>query len=363
MKLADFASMAGNIYLGRNLPVSLVHFVTNRCNARCAHCFIDFDHPEAYKNQLTLEEIEKLTLNLGPCLKNVNLTGGEPFAHKNLVDIAGLYFRNTDIESIFITTNGSLPKRIFSFANEIQDKFPDRKVIFSLSLDNFHKEHDRDRKIRDLYKNVLECYHGIRALTGNFSVDISITVSSTNYTIVEEFYKHLIEEEGVRAITAALVRDEGIYATPPGEKMQIFNAYSKLVGLISKDMYNGRLEGYDMSSSLGRMMNKKNEIMYDAVRKTYLQNRFISPCHAGALFGVIHADGMVYPCEVLEKPIGSLRDFDFDFLKLWHEKATRDYSSWIKNSKCHCTYECAWSFNILGNSRYHPALVKASLGL
>ena len=120
------------------------------------------------------------------------------------------------------------------------------RLFFHYRLIIFHKEHDRDRKIRDLYKNVLECYHGIRALTGNFSIDINITVSSTNYTIVEEFYKHLIEEEGVRAITAALVRDEGIYVTPPGEKMQIFNAYSKLIDLISKDMDNGRLEGYDI---------------------------------------------------------------------------------------------------------------------
>ena len=27
----------------RGVPKYLIHFVTNRCNARCHHCFIDFD--------------------------------------------------------------------------------------------------------------------------------------------------------------------------------------------------------------------------------------------------------------------------------------------------------------------------------
>ena len=31
-----------NILISKKEPVSLVHFITNRCNARCSFCFIDF---------------------------------------------------------------------------------------------------------------------------------------------------------------------------------------------------------------------------------------------------------------------------------------------------------------------------------
>ena len=33
----------------------------------------------------------------------------------------------------------------------------------------------------------------------------------------------------------------------------------------------------------------------------------------------------------------------------------------ILESKCNCTYECALSYNILGNWRYQPGLLAAAL--
>ena len=83
-------------------------------------CFIDFDDPKTFKGELTLDEIDKLTKNLGKSLLNVNLTGGEPFARKDIVEIAKLYIKNSTVQSIYITTNGSLPDRVESFAKKLQ---------------------------------------------------------------------------------------------------------------------------------------------------------------------------------------------------------------------------------------------------
>ena len=52
---------------------------------------------------------------------NVNLTGGEPFARKDIVDIAKLYIKNSTVQSMYITTNASLPERVENFANVITD--------------------------------------------------------------------------------------------------------------------------------------------------------------------------------------------------------------------------------------------------
>ena len=115
VKKTGLTRVVKNILLDRKEPISLVHFVTNRCNARCSFCFIDFDDPKTFSHELTLEEIDKLTKNLGKSLLNVNLTGGEPFARKDLINIAKKYLTNSTIQSIYITTNASLPERIKNF--------------------------------------------------------------------------------------------------------------------------------------------------------------------------------------------------------------------------------------------------------
>ena len=55
-KKANFYNVLKNIYFAKKEPVSIVHFVTNRCNARCSFCFIDFDHPEIFAQELSIEE-------------------------------------------------------------------------------------------------------------------------------------------------------------------------------------------------------------------------------------------------------------------------------------------------------------------
>ena len=108
-------------------------------------------------------------------------------------------------------------------------------------------------------------------------------------------------------------------------------------------------------------MNKKNEIMYRNIISTYLEPRYISQCYAGSLFGVVSADGKVYPCEILKDSIGLLRDYDMNFLKLWSDKTALETKKWIKDTKCNCCYECAWSYNILGNLKYQKDLISAAI--
>lgn len=360
--MLDVLSLVTNVHVSRRNPVSLVHFVTNRCNARCSFCFIDFDDPRTFRGELTVEEIDRITKSLGPHLQNVNLTGGEPFARKDILDIARCYFRNTKVRSIFITSNGSLPERMERFTRTLLEEFPDRKVIFSLSIDALAEEHDRIRKLRNLFENCLRAYHTIRGIGGNAMVNIAITVSHENHDIVTDLYEALIEKYGVRSITAPIVRDEGVYKIPENHKRAILEAYTRVTDMIARDLRSGRIEGYDPKTLQGRLMNKKNAMAHDIIKSIYMEPHFVSTCHAAALFGIVGADGTVHPCEILDKPLGNLRNYDYDFLKLWHDRPTQETKKWIKDSKCHCSYECAWSFNILGNARYQPGLIAAAFG-
>ena len=155
-KRTSFLRSLKNLYITKKEPLSLVHFITNRCNARCSFCFINFDDESIFKDELSLEEIEKLTKNLGKSLLNINFTGGEPFARKDFKEIAYLYCKNTTIQSIYITTNGSLPKRIKEFCEFIYENFKDITITISISIDDLKERHDKIRKIKGLFENCIK---------------------------------------------------------------------------------------------------------------------------------------------------------------------------------------------------------------
>lgn len=362
MNLLNYYNLFKNNYIQKKYPISLVHFVTNRCNARCSFCFIDFDNPNTFKGELSVDEIRKMSLTLGNSIQNINLTGGEPFARKEIEDISEIYIKNSKVQSLFITSNGSLPDRIDNYLLKLSKKFPDNKFVFSFSIDNIEEKHDKIRKIKGLFENCIQSYKLLDKYGNNVFGNISITVSLENYSEIMNIYTQLVDKYKIKAITSVIVRDEGIYKTPIEDKKKILDAYKLLTFKIKEDKNNKKLEGYNSKTLQGRLQNTKNSIMYENIISTYLEPKFISTCYAGSTFGVISADGKVYPCEILDKPLGSLRDYEMDFMKLWNDKAAKNTKKWIKDTKCNCTYECAWSFNILGNTKYQKDLILAAIG-
>src|SRR6185436_19568463 len=68
-------------------------------------------------------------------------------------------------------------------------------------------------------------------------------------------------------------------------------------------------------------------------------------CYAGTAGGVIYDEGTVSSCENLA-PIGNLRDFDWDFQKLWLSPAMKERRKKALDG-CFCTHE---------SNSYYPSL-------
>ena len=353
-----------NILFNRKEPISLVHFVTNRCNARCSFCFIDFDDPKTFSHELTLEEIDKLTKNLGKSLLNVNLTGGEPFARKDLTEIAKKYLTNSTIQSIYITTNASLPERIKNFSEEVSKFDKNAELTFQISIDDLPENHNRVRKIKNLFDNCIETYRLLKKMGDNINPVVSITVTHENCDNIKEIFNYLNKDCGIDSIKCTIVRDEGVYSTPTDKQKKILEAYDWLTNEIKNKMKTREIINYNSNSLQGRLHQKKDIMSWEMIKKMYLEPKYISPCHAGSLFGIISSKGKIHPCEILEgKELGDLRENDMDFMKIWNNQKTKDTKNFILKSKCNCTYECALSYNILGNWRYQTKLAAAALKL
>jgi len=359
----NLARIVLNSYVLKKEPISLIHFVTNKCNARCKHCFIDFDHPDVFKGELTLEEIEKLTKSFGKSLLNVNLTGGEPFLRRDFFEIVKMYFENAGIRSVYITTNGMFTQLTKNFLDKFIESGISGNVILSFSIDNFEEGHDENRRVKGLYHNTLKTYELVKGYNKpNILANISITVTDHNYDKVIDLYHYLKNEMGVDAFTAIAMREEGVIKKiDPEVKQNIWRAYVKLINLIKEDMLNDEIGGYKKEGLQGTLLNSKNMIMYKNIADSYLEPRYISHCPAGALFGVIWANGTVHPCEVLNKPLGNLRDYNMNFMELWKNEKTKEVKKFIKDTNCNCTFECAWAINIISNKKYIPALIKNSI--
>jgi hypothetical protein len=63
--------------------------------------------------------------------------------------------------------------------------------------------------------------------------------------------------------------------------------------------------------------------MHGLIAKTQETQTAQMKCYAGTAGGVIYDEGTVSSCENLS-PIGNLRDFDWDFQKLWLSPAMKE---------------------------------------
>ncbi len=87
--------------------------VTDRCNLRCVYCMPA--EGVAWKDRseiLTFEEIERFTVVAAAAgISRIRLTGGEPLVRAGIPDLVGRLRAVDGIESIALTTNGTLLPR------------------------------------------------------------------------------------------------------------------------------------------------------------------------------------------------------------------------------------------------------------
>ena len=175
---------------------------------------------------------------------------------------------------------------------------------------------------------------------------VSITVTHENCENIEKIFNYLTKDCNIDSLKCTIVRDEECLKLHK-KREKIFNAYCWLTEKIKEYTKNKKLKTYNLNSVQGKLHSKKDELSWDLTRKMYLDPKYISPCHAGSLFGIITAAGLVYPCEILEdKILGSLRENNMNFMKIWQNVVTKEAKNFILKSKCNCTYECTLLTNI-----------------
>ena len=126
----------------RATPPFMIVFINSICNLTCEHCF--YWRNLNQRNDLTFEEFEKLSLELGE-FEQLNLSGGEPFIRKEFGEICALFLRNNGVKRIYVPTNGYFTERT---KEQLQKVFESKTLVSfvcEISLDGMPEYHDRFR--------------------------------------------------------------------------------------------------------------------------------------------------------------------------------------------------------------------------
>ena len=338
-------------------PVYLILYLTSRCNFRCPMCFYLDEIEDPDKEEMALPELEKLSRSLGPLIQ-LSLTGGEPFLRHDITDVVGIFARSNDVRYITIPTNGSLTESITETVGRLVRDYPDINFRIPVSLDGFPEDHDRIRAARSFEKieATVASLSRLRRRVDNLVVDINTCYSSLNQGKVDGLVDFVADRFDVDNHTVTYVRGNAAEDAKNASAAE----YTRLVEDIRR--HHAPPESRPFSSLLRAVMDYQRDI----IRWTLQDDRMYVPCVAGRRMIVVNERAEVLPCEILNRKLGSLKDHGYDMGKLLSEPRALKVVDWIRDTKCHCTFECALATSIIFHKASYARLfwraIKIRLG-
>ena len=115
----------------KTLPTNAIIAITLNCNSKCTMCDI-------WKNNIKNELHAKDYLKLPSSLKDINLTGGEPFLRTDIADIIKNIKSACPNARLIINTNGFLPKSVERQIANIIKKLCEGNWGLFYSLEHFY---------------------------------------------------------------------------------------------------------------------------------------------------------------------------------------------------------------------------------
>lgn len=343
-------------------PMTVTYSVTAACQSKCKTCQIGAMYcqdPKRAEKDLKLDEIEKIFQSMKPTYF-FNMSGGEPFIRKDLPQIVALACKYLKPRVIHTPTNAIMTERIIKNTEEIIKiiRKYDPTVPFTVkpSIDGVGELHDEIRGVKGNFDKLLRTIEGLKKLEekyDNFHLELGTVISNFNIDHLDEIedFVHSLGVESYRnevaeCRTEFFNLDDPI--TPPAE------VYQRLI----KDFARKVEENIADKKNLAKMTEALRVVYYDIAGRILAEKRQVIPCYAGVSNVHINFDGGVWPCCVLgyEKQMGNLRDYHYDFQKLWHSKKANEVRKYIKEKNCACPLANQGYSNIL---MHIPSLIKA----
>ena len=327
-------------------PVLLNILVTSVCDMRCTHCFFtdELDDRPRKKLQMKTHEIERISETLGGNLGVLILAGGEPFTRKDLPEIARAFYNNNKLESIYVMSNGQIHKRIFPDVTRILEECPNLNVTVALGIDGLKNQHEKIRQKPGSWDIAIDTARQLQAIKKQhpqLDVQTCTCFMNSNQDTIFEWYDFLKYELKPDKVNFNYIRPP---SADPKELDIDHSRYAKLAHVIDEDSRHAAIKN-NYGGKAGFFKAAIDIYMHGLIAKTQETATAQMKCYAGTAGGVIYDEGTVSSCENLD-PIANLRDYDWNFQKLWLSPAMQARRRKAADG-CFCTHE---------SNSYYPSL-------
>ncbi len=340
-----------------NTPTSIIFYVTSRCNLRCKHCFYWKELNQTPK-EMTLDEIKKAASSLKhPAI--FSLTGGEPTLRQDIVEISKAFCDYNRTPLINIATNASNPRIVKERVSNILEKCPSLpKLSVQISLDGLRETHDKIRGMSGSFDSVFKTIEFLKTIEDKrLYVSTNTVLSKFNKDELTELITHLNRFGIESKVQVARGINHGLYNL--GKDVQSdFNP---------KDPHSVELSFEELERVYGDLseLNKKLKNRFwtnmQRLKFRYMLNMIkekkpqFDRCFAGLVDAVVYSDGSVAHCE-MTKPFANLKDYDYDFYRLWKSDPANRMRDRIKS--CFCIHGC----NMITSMNYDTETLIRLLG-
>lgn len=324
--------------LPRMMPLNITLSPSPKCNSRCLTCNIWMKR----ENELTLAEWDKVLASLGNTPYWFTISGGEPLMYPDIVELTRLVYKHCRPGIINIPTNAILssgPGRV----RQILEACPDSQVIINLSLDGVGEKHDFIRGVPgnfEKFEERLRQYFDLRDEFSNLVVGIHSVISVFSVGHLDELIAYADQSGADQFITEiAEPRVEldtvGLPITPSTEAYAA--AIDRLMAYVNSKQFKG----------LARITEAFRVEYYKLVKRVLDEQDQVIPCYAGWASAQIYADGTVWPCCIRADDLGNLREYDYDFKRIWFGDKIQEVRRSIAARECYCPLANASYTNML----------------
>jgi radical SAM protein with 4Fe4S-binding SPASM domain len=297
------------------LPVDAVVAVTYRCDSRCSMCNI-WQLPPG-------EELAPAEYRALPhTLRDVNITGGEPFLRDDIVEIVRVVHERCGGPRIVISTNGFERRRIVHAAPALMKI--GRSVGIAVSLDGIGEMHDEIRGVAGGFDRVVETLKQLRTM-GYRNVRVAFTAQRANVEHLGAVYD-LSRQFGYQFTASVAQNSEFYFSTDENQAVDPRALDEELRFVMRREL---------LSASPKRWL--RAYFYAGVLRFNAARTRMLS-CRAGGDSFFMDPAGIVYPCLTLNRAMGTVRERKFE--EIWESAEAERARAAVRGCAAPCWMIC-----------------------